>query len=427
MIAPSILGLCQAVAEAGGRALLVGGWVRDYLLGRERSDYDLEVYRLEAVPLRALLARLGPVNSVGEAYTVYKVRLPAGGGSPSLVVDVSLPRRESKIGRGHRAFLVTGDPSMSFEEAARRRDLTINAVMLDPLTGELLDPYHGREDLAARRLRVVDPATFVEDSLRVLRLVQFAARLSFTIEPATIALCRTIDLSDLPAERIWGEVEKWLLQAQAPSIGLHAASDLGVLDRLWPELLPQRNVDDLTRLGVALDAGRAECDDLPYPKRVAVMLALLCRSMSDPGAFLESLRLQRLGQYDVRRQILALHAHRGLPARWHHEEEAGRPISNGQFRRLALAVEPGLLARVESAILAPTSALAWFRARVEELDLEVAAPAPLLLGRHLLALGVEPGPRVGQLTRLVYEMQLDDQVTSLDEAICAARKLLSTS
>jgi tRNA nucleotidyltransferase (CCA-adding enzyme) len=427
MIAPSILGLCQSVADAGGRALLVGGWVRDYLLGRERSDYDLEVYRLEAEPLRALLARHGPVNSVGEAYTVYKVRLPARGEFPSLVVDVSLPRRESKIGRGHRAFLVTGDPSMSYQEAARRRDLTINALMLDPLTGELLDPYHGQEDLAAQRLRVVDAATFVEDSLRVLRLVQFAARLSFAIEPATVALCRTIDLSDLPAERIWGEVEKWLLQAKTPSIGLWAASDLGVLDRLWPELLPHHDADELTRLGAALDAGRAQIDELPYPKRVAVMLALLCRSLADPGAFLESLRLQRLGQYDVRRQILALHAHCGLPARWHQEEEAGRLISNGQFRRLALAVEPGLLARVESASLAPTDVLAWFRARIAALDLEVAAPTPLLLGRHLLALGVEPGPRVGQLTRLVYEMQLDDQVTTLDEAIDAARKLLSPS
>ena len=426
MIAPSILGLCQAVADAGGRALLVGGWVRDYLLGRERSDYDLEVYRLDAAPLRALLARLGPVNSVGEAYTVYKVRLPAGAGGPSLVVDVGLPRRESKIGRGHRAFLVTGDPSMSYEEAARRRDLTINAMMLDPLTGELLDPYHGREDLAARLLRVVDPATFVEDSLRVLRLVQFAARLSFTIEPATVALCRTIDLSDLPAERVWGEVEKWLLQAQTPSIGLRAAADLGVLDRLWPELLPHRDADKLTRLGAALDAGRAESDDLPYPKRVAVLLALLCRSTSDPGAFLESLRLQRLAQYDVRRQILALHAHRGLPARWHEEEETGAPIANGQFRRLALAVEPGLLARVESASLAPPSAIAWFRARIEELDVKVAAPAPLLLGRHLLALGVEPGPRVGQLARRVYDMQLDDQVTTLEDALLAARQLLSS-
>lgn len=426
MIAPSILGLCQAVADAGGRALLVGGWVRDYLLGRERSDYDLEVYRLEAAPLRALLARLGPVNSVGEAYTVYKVRLPAAAGSPSLVVDVGLPRRESKIGRGHRAFLVTGDPSMSYEEAARRRDLTINAMMLDPLTGELLDPYHGREDLAARLLRVVDPVTFVEDSLRVLRLVQFAARLSFTIEPATVALCRTIDLSDLPAERVWGEVEKWLLQAQTPSIGLRAAADLGVLDRLWPDLLPHRDADALTRLGAALDAGRAELDDLPYPKRVAVMLALLCRSMSDPGPFLESLRLQRLGQYDVRRQVLALHAHRDLPARWREEEEAGPPVTNGQFRRLALAVEPGLLARVEAASLARPSAIAWFRARIETLDVEVTAPAPLLLGRHLLALGVEPGPQVGQLTRHVYEMQLDDRVTTLDDALLAARQLLSS-
>ncbi|HMY73002.1 MAG TPA: tRNA nucleotidyltransferase, partial [Blastocatellia bacterium] len=195
MISEAVLQLCRAVQQAGGRALLVGGWVRDFARGVPNVDYDIEVYNLEAAALRALLDRLGKVDAVGEAFTVYKVRLRETG-RKSFVVDVSLPRRESKTGRGHRGFVVEGDPQMSFAEAARRRDFTINAMMYDPLVGEYIDIYGGREDLKRRIIRVVDPGTFIEDSLRVLRAMQFAARFDFAIDPATVALCRSIDLSD---------------------------------------------------------------------------------------------------------------------------------------------------------------------------------------------------------------------------------------
>jgi len=234
MIAQSIINLCHAVKQAGGRALLVGGWVRDFARGVENVDYDVEVYGIDAAALRALLDQQGKVDAVGEAFTVYKVRLREN--RKTLVVDVSLPRRESKTGRGHRGFVVEGDPHMSFAEAARRRDFTINSMMYDPLVSEYIDLYGGREDLERKIIRVVDPATFVEDSLRVLRAMQFASRFEFTIDPATVEFCRSIDLSDLPAERVWMEVEKWLLQSRRPSIGLHAASGLGIAEKLWPEI-----------------------------------------------------------------------------------------------------------------------------------------------------------------------------------------------
>ena len=130
---------------------------------------------------------------------------------------------------------MTGDPDMSIAEAARRRDFTVNAISCDPLTGEYFDPFDGRGDLAKRLLRVVDPQTFGDDSLRVLRAVQFAARFAFTLDPATAALCRDIALDDLPAERIWGEFEK-LLFAPKPSIGFTIAMELGVVAKLFPEL-----------------------------------------------------------------------------------------------------------------------------------------------------------------------------------------------
>src|SRR5688572_6975386 len=206
-----IIALSRAIHDAGGRALIVGGSVRDELMGHTPKDWDLEVYHLEANRLREILDQFGPVNVVGEAFTVYKL---------GHHLDVSIPRRERKSGRGHRAFVIEGDPSMSVEEATRRRDFTINAILQDPLTGEWIDPFDGRGDIERRILRAVSAETFAEDSLRVLRAAQFAARFEFEIEPETVELCRSIDLSDLPAERVWGELEKLLLLAQRPSIGL---------------------------------------------------------------------------------------------------------------------------------------------------------------------------------------------------------------
>ncbi len=211
------LAIAAEVQAAGGRALMVGGWVRDDLLGQPAKDLDLEVFGLPADRLRAVLERFGRVDAVGESFAVYKIG----------DIDVALPRRESKTGKGHKGFTVDGDPTLSIEDAARRRDFTINAISRDPLTGEVLDPFDGQHDLAARRLRVVDADRFADDSLRVLRAIQFAARFELTADAQTKDLLRAIPLDDLPPERVWGEVEKLLLRARRPSIGLALALELG--------------------------------------------------------------------------------------------------------------------------------------------------------------------------------------------------------
>src|SRR5947209_3031114 len=221
------LRLARAVRDAGGRALMVGGCVRDRLMGRGAKDWDVEVYGVAPVVLRELLDRMGRVNVVGEAFTVYKLGQD---------LDVSLPRRERKTGRGHRSFFIEGDPSMSIEDAARRRDFTVNAILEDPLDGEVIDPFGGRVDIERKLLRAVSPETFVEDSLRVLRAAQFAARFEFDVEEKTIELCRSIDLTDLPAERVWGELEKILLAARQPSVGLRWLDRFGATAQLFPEL-----------------------------------------------------------------------------------------------------------------------------------------------------------------------------------------------
>jgi tRNA nucleotidyltransferase (CCA-adding enzyme) len=451
------LPLARAIAEQvrarGGRALVVGGFVRDLLLGHPSKDLDLEVFGLPANDLKALLGQFGAVNTVGESFTVFKVQ----------GLDVSLPRRESRIGRGHRGFEVHGDPSLTFAEAARRRDFTINAIGWDPLTDEYLDPHGGREDLAQRVLRMVDARTFGEDSLRVLRALQFVARFECRVEAATQAICRGTALDDLPAERVWGELEKLLLRAARPSIGLHAARDLDVLSRLWPALealasCPQDpewhpEGDVWTHTCLVVDQAAARKDGFSYPEQVSLMLGALLHDVGKPvvtavvdgrirspghesagvplaTGLLDAWHLHTLDGYPVRAQVLALVAWHMLPGAW---KKASEPVSDGAFRRLARKVDMVLLARLADADCNgrtghfDCSFGQWFLGRVEALGVEHAAPAPLLLGRHLIALGVAPGPRMGDILRAVYEQQLDGTVATVEDAQLAASAILASS
>ncbi len=207
--------------EYGARCRIVGGAVRDRLLERPVTDVDLEVYGLDPERFAEAMERLG-AQGVGKSFYVYKYG----------DLDIALPRKERKVAPGHRGFAV--EPAVDEREATRRRDFTINAMMYDLPEEEILDYWGGLEDLAARRLRAVDPATFVEDSLRVLRGMQFAARLGFRIEEMTCRLCRTIPLDDLPGSRIFGEFEK-LFGGEWLHYGLYAMESMGVSRRLWGE------------------------------------------------------------------------------------------------------------------------------------------------------------------------------------------------
>ena len=450
---PPEVGVATAIArdlrDAGGRALIVGGWVRDRLMGIPSKDIDIEVFGVDAAALKTALARFGSVNAVGESFTVYKV---AG-------LDVSLPRRESKTGRGHKGFTVTGDPSLSIEEAARRRDFTINAISWDPLTSEYLDPFNGRGDLERRLLRAVDPSTFGDDSLRVLRAVQFAARFEFDVDAGTKALCRRIPIDDLPPERVWGEVEKLLLRARRPSIGFALAMELGIIERLFPELhalagCPQEpewhpEGDVWVHTLLVIDEARKRIDDLDYPQQVTVMLGAVCHDLGKPATtafvdgrirsleheeegvapsarFLDRLNVHSMQGYDVRREVLGIVANHLKPGMFC---KATPPVGDGAFRRLAQKVDLELLARVAKADCEgrgggfDCSAMDWFITRARELGVEHAAPEPLVKGRHLLAIGVVPGPALGEVLRQVYERQLDGSVADFDAAFALAREL----
>lgn len=439
-----------AVREAGGRALCVGGFVRDRLLDHPTSDLDLEVFGIAEDRLRPLLATLGRVEPVGQAFPVYKLGH----------IDVALPRRESKSGRGHKGFIVEGDHSMSFDEAARRRDFTINAIGWDPLTGEYLDPFKGRVDLDSGRLRVVDAGTFGDDSLRVLRALQFAARFELTIDPATADICRRIPLDDLPAERIWGEIEKLLLKALRPSIGFALARELGVIEQILPEMVslyecPQDaewhpEGDVWTHTLMVIDEARKRNGDLDRARLATIMLSAVCHDLGKPlttamidgrvrspgheaagvplaTAILDRLNVHTLDNFDVRAQVLGITAEHLRPSAFYKQKDT---VTDGAFRRLAQKVDLELLARFDRADchgrkgVFDCSAMDWFIERARSLGVEHKPPAPILLGRHLIELGVAPGPRMGEILRAVYELQLDGLVTTLEEAQARAKPLI---
>ena len=446
--------IASQVQEEGGRALIVGGWVRDRLRASTGSappskDIDLEVFGIPEERLPALLASFGEVYGVGQSFPVYKLD----------AIDVALPRRESKKGRGHKGFEVHGDPSMSVAEAARRRDFTVNAIAWDPLTDTYEDPFNGRADLERGVLRAVDPSTFGDDSLRVLRAIQFAARFELSLEPATAALCRAIPLDDLPAERVWAELEKLLLQAERPSIGFSLALELGIVERLLPELLPlvgceqepewHPEGDVWVHTLMVIDQARARNGDLDRPRLITVMLGAVCHDLGKPAttalldgrirslnheeagvapttSLLDRLNIHTIDGFDVRGQVIGLVAHHLKPGMFHKAAQVG----DGAFRRLAQKVDLELLARVARADCLgrsggfDCSAMDWFITRARSLGVEHQPPAPLLLGRHLLALGLPPGPRVGEVLKRVYEKQLDGDITTVDQAIEEARRAL---
>lgn len=220
--------IAEKVKEHGGRTFYVGGYVRDELLGNENKDIDIEVHGITPAKLREILSELGTVTEMGASFGIL--------GLKGFDIDIAQPRAEKATGRGHKDFEVYVDPFIGYENAAKRRDFTINALMEDVLTGEILDYFGGLKDLQWHLIRHVDDKTFIEDPLRVLRAAQFAARFTFRISNETINLSKTIDLSALSRERINGEMEKALLKSNNPYLFFMYLKKMNQLDVWFPEL-----------------------------------------------------------------------------------------------------------------------------------------------------------------------------------------------
>ena len=446
---PPLLAALAALRSAGGRPRLVGGCVRDWLLGLEPKDFDVEVYGLDYEKLGRALTPFGPTDLVGRSFGVLKVRLDGA------EYDFSLPRRESKIGAGHRGFAFAQDPALTEAEAAARRDFTINAIAYDPLEDRLLDFHGGADDLKKKILRHTGPA-FVEDPLRVLRAFQLAARFELALAPGTIAMCRSINgsFSELAVERVWSEWDKWATKAVRPSLGIVALKQCDWLKH-FPEItaldgVPQEpewhpEGDVLVHTNHCLDAlvGLASWRDGTPAARRLLSFSVLAH---DFGKATTTKQAERRGKL---RWISPEHEAAGGPLAAAFLQRIGAPLDliprvrqlvinhllhhqgaeqyrDTTVRRLARKIEPATLDELIAVMQADhlgrpplisaetVRRLDHLRSAARRLALEHAAPKPIVLGRHLIALGMKPGPHFAPALDAAFESQLDGAFT--DEA-----------
>ena len=439
---PPLHAALDALRKAGGRPRLVGGCVRDWLLGLEPKDFDLEVYGLGFEAMGRALAPFGPTDLVGQSFGVLKVRLEGA------EYDFSLPRRESKTGAGHRGFAVAPDPTLTEAEAAARRDFTINALAYDPFEDRLLDFHHGAEDLKNKMLRHTGPA-FAEDPLRVLRGFQLAARFELKMAPETISQCHLISnmFRELPVERVWAEWDKWATKAAKPSLGLVVLKQTGWL-RHFPEVaaldgVPQEpewhpEGDVLTHTNHCLDAlvGLAAWREGSPSTRRILSFSVLAH---DFGKATTTKQAERRGKL---RWVSPEHEAAGGPLAESFLLRIGAPLElvahvrplvmnhllhhhgaaefrDTTVRRLARKLTPATINELIAVMLAdhfgrppliPRETMLrieHLRVAAQRLALEHAAPKPIVLGRHLIALGLTPGPQFKPALDDAFESQLD--------------------
>jgi tRNA nucleotidyltransferase (CCA-adding enzyme) len=431
----------EAIRLAGGRPLIVGGWVRDLILGRQSKDIDVEVYGLDVDVLSSVLAQFGDVDTVGASFGVLKVH--------GLDVDFSLPRRENKEGRGHKGFIVSPDPDMTVEEAAARRDFTFNALAWDDETNSLIDPFQGEADLRDHILRHTS-SHFGEDPLRVLRGFQFCGR--FDLRPAweTVEVCRSlaVEFDTLPRERIWEEWWKWASRSVRPSAGLWFLRVTWAT--LFPALAgilhttqdltfhPEGGVWEHTCLAVDVAASIADRETLSAEDRAVLVFAALLHDVGkaettqivdghivSPGHAEASVSLG--AEFLVQIGAPAWLIGRVLPLVQEHMAHLSAHTFRA-VRRLALRLAPSTLRELCWVIEADHSArpplpggLPAEAARLLEIGalehITDSRPAPLVMGRHLLPLGWLPGLALGRVLAAAFEAQLDGAFYTVEDGV----------
>ncbi|MDB6028698.1 MAG: polynucleotide adenylyltransferase [Verrucomicrobiales bacterium] len=438
IVAPPELERILAQTAELQKAYLVGGCVRDALLGIPHKDFDIEVFDITYEQLATALSRWGKTDLVGRSFGVVKLRVG------EFVFDFTIPRRDSKVAPGHKGFDITFDPSITLQEAASRRDFTVNALMFDPRGKEILDFFGGKADLEKGILRHTSEA-FIEDPLRVLRGMQFAARFNLQAAPETLQLCRQIkgSFSELAIERVREEWFKWAEKSAIPSAGLRFLRDTEWIEHFPelqhmigtpqdPEWHPEGDVfthtchccDALVRL--------PEWKAADAESRIVYSLAMLLHDCGKPQTTHEELRKGKV------RIVSPGHENAGIPIAETFLNRTGTPtairervlpliqnhmahydeITDRAVRRLARRIAPetieGLctimtadrLGRPPQPPQVPHTVIALLQ-KAHELKVQKSAPKPILLGRHLIEIGMQPSPEFGKILHEAYEAQLE--------------------
>lgn len=435
--------IAREVEKQGGRTYYVGGFVRDRVLGIENKDVDIEVHGVEAPALEAILDGLGERTQMGASFGVY--------GLKHLDLDIAMPRKEEATGRGHRDFAVFTDPYLGTEKAARRRDFTMNALMEDVLTGEIIDHFGGREDLKKGILRHVDNKSFPEDPLRVLRCAQFAARFGFSVAPETITLCKQMDLTTLPRERVLGELDKALLKALCPSVFFEVLREMDQLADWFPEVkaligVPQDPVhhpegDVWNHTMGVLDAAAGMREKAKEPRNL--LLAALCHDFGKPetttideNGHIRALRHETAGvllaegfikrltsEAEVRRYVtnmVAQHMRPNVIAEGNPKLKTTNHLFDDSVcpEDLLLLCKADRMGQRKEAGYEPVEAL--LRSRLQAYRETMAKPG--VTGKDLVELGFRPGPEFSEALRFAHKLQLAG--VEKREALCQTKAYL---
>ncbi len=436
--------LAAAVADAGGRAYFVGGYVRDLLMGCEGKDIDIEIHGITPDRLEAILDSLGQRTMMGVSFGVYGLR--------HYDLDIAMPRSETKTGRGHKDFTVDVDPFLGTLKAAQRRDFTINALMQDVLSGEVIDHFGGMKDLHRRIIRHVNDAAFGEDPLRVLRGAQFAARFQFDIAPETVALCRSMDLTALAGERIMEELNKALLKAEKPSVFFDSLRLMDQLGHWFPEVEALIGVeqeprfhpegDVYTHTMMVLDAAARYRQEAANPR--GLMLSALCHDLGKPkttavidgrirsfgheavGADLSTAFIDRMNN-EVR---LKKYVHNMV--KLHMRPNALVTMGSGKKAYMKLfdeALEPAdllLLAKADHHGIGMVQDYTLCETKLREMlaaYLELKN-TPSVTGDDLIRAGVKPGKQMGQAIAYAHKLHLSgvEHQTALTQTLAWLRE-----
>ncbi len=434
--------IIATIAKKGGKCMLIGGSVIDQILGNEIKDWDIEVFNISYQELYECLEHFGSPNIVGKSFGVIKIVIEGRD------CDFNIPRLENRIGIKHTDFHVELRSDLSPKEAAKRRDLTINSMYFDLHEQQLIDPYDGYKDLNDGVIRATNKETFVEDPLRVLRIMQLLPRKGKVVDSATMELCRSMadEFPTISMERIFTEFEKLLLKADKPSLGLEFLRDCGWI-KWFPELkdlidCPQHpewhpEGDVWVHTLLAVDEAAKIRHHVEEDWRLPFMFGVLLHDIGKPattdrstftayghdtiGEPLAAQFLQRMTNnkllIDRVRSIVKLHMQPGNLTRQEASKAAWKRLSN----KLRLDVlgwqsfadkKATLSKSTKSNTKKPSDMCFTY---FEEFG---AAPiAPILKGQHLIELGHKPGPEMGKRLKQAYDFQIENDVKDLDSLI----------
>jgi tRNA nucleotidyltransferase (CCA-adding enzyme) len=414
------------------RAYLVGGCIRDFLLKSKPKDIDVEVFGVNVNELEEILAPHGKVTVRGKSFGIINLISPNG-----KEYDFSLPRRDNKCGVGHKDFRIEVDSSMSIKEAASRRDFTINCMSIDIWTGNLFDPFDGQKDLTNGILRHIGPS-FKDDPLRVIRGFQFCGRYNLTATTETVELCNNLkeEFTTLPVERIWMEWEKWAAKSIKPSTGLRFLKSCGWISH-FPELDSLTGCPQDPEWHPEGDVFEHTCQVVDHAARsnIVVLLAALChdlgksettafsdghiRSIGHCQAGVEKSKsfLKRIGCPDniisQVKPLVAEHLAHLQPVTYRTIRRLIVRLGNASIEDLISLIGADHAGRGTASSSLPKSAIEM-KEIADEIGEEIK---PIIMGRHLIDLGMKPGPHFGPILKSVFEAQLDGKFETVEDGI----------